>query len=67
MLICGPRGQAVRRSAGAQGPATWASGRGWAIWKTVKVLAGALEDDPQDAAFTTGLIERILADHLAET
>ncbi|MGO8726826.1 MAG: hypothetical protein ACLPN6_00080 [Streptosporangiaceae bacterium] len=57
----------MRRSAGAQGPATWASGRGWAIWKTVKVLAGALEDDPQDAAFTTGVIERILADHLAET
>jgi aminoglycoside phosphotransferase (APT) family kinase protein len=47
--------------------ATWTRGRGWAIWKAMKVLVGALEDDPQDAAFTTRVIEKIMADHLADT
>jgi len=45
--------------------ATWARGRGWAIWKAMIVLVGALKDDPQDAAFTTRVIEAILADHVA--
>lgn len=45
--------------------ATWARGRGWAIWKAMKVLVGALGHDPEDAAFTTGVIGKILADHLA--
>ena len=31
----------------------------------MKVLAGALENDPEDAAYTTGVIEAILADHVA--
>jgi aminoglycoside phosphotransferase (APT) family kinase protein len=47
--------------------ATWTRGRGWAIWKAMKVLVGALDHDPQDAAFTTGVIGKILADHLANT
>jgi aminoglycoside phosphotransferase (APT) family kinase protein len=47
--------------------ATWARGRGWAIWKAMIVLVGALKDDPADAAYTTGVIEAILADHLAAT
>ena len=45
--------------------ATWARGRGWAIWKAMIVLVGALENDPEDAAYTTGVIEATLADHLA--
>ena len=45
--------------------ATWARGRGWAIWKAMIVLVGALKDDPEDAAFTTRVIEAILADHVA--
>jgi len=45
--------------------ATWARGRGWAIWKAMKVLVGALKDDPEDAAYTTGVIGAILADHVA--
>jgi aminoglycoside phosphotransferase (APT) family kinase protein len=45
--------------------ATWARARGWAIWKAMKVLAGALRDDPADAAFTAGVIDAILADHRA--
>jgi aminoglycoside phosphotransferase (APT) family kinase protein len=47
--------------------ATWTRGRGWAIWKAMKVLIGALDDDPQDAAFTTRVIDKILASHLANT
>lgn len=46
--------------------ATWVRGRGWAIWKAMKVLVGALDDDPQDAAFSTRVIGKILADHLAD-
>jgi aminoglycoside phosphotransferase (APT) family kinase protein len=46
-------------------PATWARGRGWAIWKAMIVLVEALRDDPADAACTTGVIEAIMADHLA--
>jgi aminoglycoside phosphotransferase (APT) family kinase protein len=45
--------------------ATWTRGRGWAIWKAMIVLVDALNDDPQDAAFTTRVIGKILADHLA--
>jgi aminoglycoside phosphotransferase (APT) family kinase protein len=45
--------------------ATWARGRGWAIWKAMIVLVEALKDDPQDAAYTKAVIEAILADHLA--
>jgi len=47
--------------------ATWTRGRGWAIWKAMKVLAGALDTDPEDAAFATGVIDKIMADHLADT
>lgn len=43
--------------------ATWARGRGWAIWKAMKVLVGALKNDPEDAAYTKGVIHAILADH----
>jgi len=45
--------------------ATWVRGRGWAIWKAMIVLVEALKDDPQDAAYTKGVIEAILADHTA--
>jgi aminoglycoside phosphotransferase (APT) family kinase protein len=46
-------------------PQTWARGRGWAIWKAMIVLVGALEKDPEEAACTTAVIEAIMADHLA--
>jgi hypothetical protein len=31
----------------------------------MKVLIGALDTDPEDAVFTAGVIDKILADHLA--
>lgn len=43
--------------------ATWTRGRGWAIWKAMKVLASALQTDPEDAAPTKKVIAAILADH----
>jgi aminoglycoside phosphotransferase (APT) family kinase protein len=43
--------------------ATWARGRGWAIWKAMKVLVRALETDPEDAVYTGKVIGAILADH----
>ncbi len=45
--------------------ATWARGRGWAIWKAMIVLVRALRDDPQDAAHSKRVIDAILADHVA--
>ncbi len=46
---------------------TWVRGRGWAIWKAMKVLVRALDNDPGEAAFTADVISKILADHLAAT
>jgi aminoglycoside phosphotransferase (APT) family kinase protein len=43
--------------------ATWVRGRGWAIWKAMIVLVGALKTDPDDAKFTKNVIGKILADH----
>ena len=43
--------------------ATWARGRGWALWKSLIVLVGALKDDPEDARQARHIIEELLADH----
>jgi aminoglycoside phosphotransferase (APT) family kinase protein len=44
--------------------ATWVRGRGWAIWKAMIVLVGELEDGDPGAAYTKGVIDKILADHV---
>jgi aminoglycoside phosphotransferase (APT) family kinase protein len=44
-------------------PATWARGRGWAIWKAMTVLVRALKTDPEGAVYTKNVIAAILADH----
>jgi aminoglycoside phosphotransferase (APT) family kinase protein len=44
--------------------ATWARGRGWALWKALITLAGALERGAHDdAAAPRRDIEQVLADH----
>jgi aminoglycoside phosphotransferase (APT) family kinase protein len=44
--------------------ATWARGRGWALWKALITLAGALERGAlADAAAPRRDIEQVLADH----
>jgi aminoglycoside phosphotransferase (APT) family kinase protein len=45
--------------------ATWARGRGWAIWKAMIVLVPALREDPEEAAHCKRVIDAILADHVA--
>jgi aminoglycoside phosphotransferase (APT) family kinase protein len=40
---------------------TWARGRGWALWKAMIVLVGALRDDPADALATKHVIAEVLA------
>jgi aminoglycoside phosphotransferase (APT) family kinase protein len=44
--------------------ATWARGRGWALWKAMIVLVDALRDDPEDAIATKGVIAEVLSDNL---
>jgi len=41
--------------------ATWARGRGWALWKAMIVLVDALRDDPADAIATKHVIAEVLA------
>jgi len=43
--------------------ATWARGRGWALWKAMIVLADALRDDPEDAIATKKVIAEVLSDN----
>ena len=43
--------------------ATWARGRGWALWKAMIVLVEALRDDPEDAIATKRVIAGVLSDN----
>jgi aminoglycoside phosphotransferase (APT) family kinase protein len=43
--------------------ATWARGRGWAIWKAMIVLADVLESDPARADECERVIAEVIADH----
>jgi aminoglycoside phosphotransferase (APT) family kinase protein len=45
-------------------PATWARGRGWALWKAMIVLVDALRDDPEDARATKHVIAEVLSGNL---
>lgn len=47
--------------------ATWARGRGWALWKAAITLVRELEANPQDAAKARCVIEEVLAEHEAES
>jgi aminoglycoside phosphotransferase (APT) family kinase protein len=43
--------------------ATWARGRGWAIWKAMIVLVSALDSDPADAIECKRVIAEVISDH----
>ena len=43
--------------------ATWARGRGWALWKALITLAGSIDADPVKAGEARRLIDEVLADH----
>jgi aminoglycoside phosphotransferase (APT) family kinase protein len=44
--------------------AAWVRGRGWALWKAMIVLVGALRDDPEDAIATRRVLAEVLGDDL---
>jgi aminoglycoside phosphotransferase (APT) family kinase protein len=46
--------------------ATWARGRGWALWKALITLVGELERDAPEAAHTRRVIAEIVADHVRD-
>ena len=62
-LLSGASRDAFRAALGVDA-ATWSRGRGWALWKALISLAGALEHDDRDAAAVNRrVIERVLDDH----
>jgi aminoglycoside phosphotransferase (APT) family kinase protein len=43
--------------------ATWARGRGWALWKALITLAGIVQTNAAEAANTQEIIARVIEDH----
>lgn len=64
-LLSGHSRDAFRRAV-AVDPATWARGRGWALWKALITLVGNLERGTA-AAEPRRVIQQVLADHAEET
>jgi aminoglycoside phosphotransferase (APT) family kinase protein len=61
-FLSGPSQRVFRERLPAD-EATWARGRGWAVWKAMIVLVRELETDPAAAELTKGVIGKIIADH----
>jgi aminoglycoside phosphotransferase (APT) family kinase protein len=53
----------VFRAALAQDDATWARGRGWALWKALIVYAGHCQTHPHEARKARQIIDAVLAEH----
>jgi aminoglycoside phosphotransferase (APT) family kinase protein len=51
------------RAALAVDSATWARGRGWALWKCLILLAEYVNTGPVEAAATRHVLDEVLADH----
>jgi aminoglycoside phosphotransferase (APT) family kinase protein len=64
-MLDGPSRDAFRRTLGVD-RATWSRGRGWALWKALITLAGALERGSASAALPRRDIRRVLADHAGD-
>jgi aminoglycoside phosphotransferase (APT) family kinase protein len=43
--------------------ATWARGRGWALWKGLITLAEHINTNPVEATRARRVVEEVLADH----
>jgi aminoglycoside phosphotransferase (APT) family kinase protein len=43
--------------------ATWARGRGWALWKALIMLVGALKTNAKEAAESRRIIDDVVAEH----
>jgi len=57
------RGREAFRAALPVDRATWARGRGWALWKALITLAEHLDTNPPEAEKPRRTIERVLAEH----
>ena len=65
-FLSGPSRDAFRSARGVDS-ATWSRGRGWALWKALITLVGALEaDDGAAAAARRREIDRVIADHAGD-
>jgi len=47
--------------------ATWARGRGWALWKALITLAAHVDTNPVEAATARRVVDAVLADHERST
>jgi aminoglycoside phosphotransferase (APT) family kinase protein len=65
-LLSGASRRAFREALGVD-PGTWARGRGWALWKALISIAGALDRDPRAAAEARRVLDEVLADHAGAT
>jgi aminoglycoside phosphotransferase (APT) family kinase protein len=60
-LLSGPSREAFRAALPLDA-ATWARGRGWALWKALITLAGTIDGDPVVAATARRVVDEVLAD-----
>jgi aminoglycoside phosphotransferase (APT) family kinase protein len=60
-LLHGESRDAFRAGLGVDS-GTWSRGRGWALWKALITLVDQRESDPEGAAVSRRVIERVLAD-----
>ena len=65
-LLSGESRTAFREALGAD-RATWARGRGWALWKALNKLVQHLETNPAEAAAARRVIDAVLAEHERDT
>jgi aminoglycoside phosphotransferase (APT) family kinase protein len=61
-LLEGENREAFRRALPLDA-ATWARGRGWALWKALIVFTGNLHTNPAEAAAARRVIDEVLAEH----
>jgi len=61
-LLSGESREAFRTTVAAD-PATWARGRGWALWKGLITLVGYKATNPIEAGRAQRVIDAVLADH----
>lgn len=64
-LLSGSSRRAFRAGLGVD-PATWARGRGWALWKALITWAHYLDTDPVRVADAERVVGRVLADYQLE-
>jgi len=65
-VLAGESREAYRRSLPFD-DATWARGRGWALWKALILTAGHADTNARESLTSRQIIDEILADHRAFT